>query len=515
MNITRCTHAAPRLGLLALALTGTPAARAGALHGGAPPPEPFGPTPTAAQLAWHELELYAFVHFTINTFTDREWGFGDESPALFNPTDFDADAIVDTLADAGFGGVILTAKHHDGFCLWPTKTTRHHIGASPWRDGAGDVVRAFSDAAAARGVRFGVYVSPWDRNSPLYGTPAYVTEVFRPQVRELLTGYGDLFEVWFDGANGGDGFYGGARETRTIDRTTYYGWDETWAMVRALQPGAVIFSDIGPGCRWIGNERGIADDPCWATFTPAPPAGSGVAAPGHSDHTRSPTGTEDGAFWIPGECDVSIRPGWFWHEQENDRVRTPADLMDLYLASVGRGASLLLNVPPDRRGRIHEKDRESLAAFGSHLRSTFAHNLAADAAFETGHTRSGDEERWGPGRLVDDDRWSGWLTDDGVRAASVVVRLPERRMFNMVRLREDIRLGQRIRAVAVEAWTDGAWSEIASARSVGASRVWRVGPVETDLVRIRVAEAAASPALSDFGLYQEPPLAAPGEAASD
>lgn len=475
----------------------------------AEPPIPLEPTPSAAQLNWHEMETYAFVHFTINTFTDREWGYGDESPVLFNPTEFDADQIVGTLADAGFGGVILTCKHHDGFCLWPTETTTHNVSASPWRGGEGDVVREFADAAGRRGIEFGVYVSPWDRNSPLYGTPEYVTEVYRPQIRELLTRYGDVFEVWFDGANGGDGYYGGARETRHIDRLTYYGWDETWAMVRELMPDAVVFSDVGPGCRWIGNERGVAGDPCWATYTPEGRDGDEMFAPGMSDYHKSPTGTRDGAFWIPGECDVSIRPGWFWHEDQNGKVRSPANLMDLYLQSVGRGATFLLNVPPDRRGLIHENDAASLRVFGEHLRETFDENLAADAAFEASDVRGDDAARFGSARLVDGDRWSAWTTDDGVRTPEVVVTLPEPRTFNMIRLREDIRLGQRVRGVSVDAWIDGAWREIAGTESVGASRVWRVGEVTTDRVRVRVTEAAACPALSDFGLYLEPAISGP------
>ncbi|USN97909.1 MAG: alpha-L-fucosidase [Phycisphaeraceae bacterium] len=473
------------------------------------PPRPYGPTPSAAQLAWHELEMNAFVHFTINTFTDREWGEGDEPPRLFNPTDFDADQIVGTFADAGFGGVILTCKHHDGFCLWPTETTAHSIEASPWRGGKGDMVREIADAATRHGVRFGVYVSPWDRNNALYGTPEYVTEVYRPQLRELLNNYGDIFEVWFDGANGGTGYYGGANEERRIDRQTYYHWDKTWAMVRTLAPNAVMFSDVGPGCRWIGNERGIAGDPCWATYTPRGPDGEERSAPGMSDYRQSPTGTRDGAAWIPGECDVSIRPGWFWHENENDKVRGAANLMDLYLQSVGRGANLLLNVPPDRRGCLHENDVANLHAFGEHLRATFGENLAIGATFDASDVRGEDPDRYGPARLVDADRWSAWTTDDNVRTAEVIVTLSEPRTFNMIRLREDIRLGQRVRGVSVDAWVDGTWSEVASAESVGASRIWRVGAVTTDRVRVRVTEAAACPALSDFGLYQEPLPASP------
>ncbi|MFG0259211.1 MAG: alpha-L-fucosidase, partial [Phycisphaerales bacterium JB041] len=228
-----------------------------------PPPEPYGALPDPRHLAWHEMEFYGFLHFTTNTFTGKEWGYGDESPEIFNPSEFDADQIVGVAADAGMTGLILTCKHHDGFCLWPSEYTDHDVASSPFRDGEGDVVREIADACARHGLRFGVYLSPWDRNHPDYGTPAYV-EYYRNQLRELLTGYGEIFEVWWDGANGGDGYYGGARESRKIDRSTYYGWEETVAIVRELQPDAVIFSDAGD-VRWVGNERGVAGDPCWAT----------------------------------------------------------------------------------------------------------------------------------------------------------------------------------------------------------------------------------------------------------
>src|SRR3954451_3963249 len=267
-----------------------------------------GAVPSARQLAWHALETTAFLHFTINTFTDKEWGYGDEDPNLFNPTAFDPDAIVSALAEGGMRGVILTAKHHDGFCLWPTSTTDHSVLHSKWRDGKGDVVKDISQAAARRKLKFGVYLSPWDRNSPLYGTPGYV-RLYREQLRELLTGYGPIFEVWHDGANGGDGYYGGARERRSIDPRTYYDWPATWALVRELQPEAVIFSDVGPDLRWVGNESGYAADTCWATFRPVGPDG-GAAAPGHARTGESPTGHRNAGEWLPPECDVSIRPGW-------------------------------------------------------------------------------------------------------------------------------------------------------------------------------------------------------------
>ncbi len=370
----------------------TLAVAAAVLLGAVPfePPAPGVATPSPRQLRWHALDTYAFLHFSPNTFTDKEWGYGDEDPALFNPTAFDADQIVGALERGGMTGVILTAKHHDGFCLWPTKTTRHSVAASPWKGGKGDVVREIADAARRRGLRFGVYLSPWDRNHPAYGTPAYVA-VYRAQLRELLTDYGPIFEVWHDGANGGDGYYGGARETRRIDRRTYYDWPRTWALVRELQPDAVIFSDVGPDVRWVGNEKGIAGETNWAAFEPVGLEGD-APAPGY---VKSQEGQRGAARWIPAECDVSIRPGWFFHEKENGRVRSVDDLFDLYLKSVGRGCNLLLNVPPDRRGLLHETDVAALAGFHDRVRRTFATDLARGsrvAASSAGRDEAGSHD---------------------------------------------------------------------------------------------------------------------------
>jgi hexosaminidase len=333
------------------------------------PPVPYGPVPSARQLRWHELEFYGFIHFTVNTFTDKEWGYGDENPAEFNPTDFNADQIAQTAADASMKALILTCKHHDGFCLWPTKYTERCVRNSPWKNGQGDVVNEISDACRRHGLKFGIYLSPWDRSRAEYGTPEYIT-YFRNQLRELLTNYGPIFEVWFDGANGGDGFYGGAKEKRMIDRKTYYDWPNTWKLVRELQPGACIWSDGGPDVRWVGNEDGMADETCWATLNGAD------FAPGQADMKRLSSGDRPGTDWIPAECDVSIRPGWFYHAKEDGKVRPPQNLFDLYMKSVGRGAALILNLPPDRRGQIHENDVRALLEFRRMVDSAFANDLA-------------------------------------------------------------------------------------------------------------------------------------------
>lgn len=403
----------------------------------------YGALPSPRQLRWQSLETTAFLHFSINTFTDKEWGYGDEDPALFNPTAFDANAIVAALAAGGMRGVILTCKHHDGFCLWPTATTGHRVKGA-------DIVHEISQAAAKQGLLFGVYLSPWDRNNAAYGTPEYIA-IYRQQLTELLANYGPIFEVWFDGANGGDGYYGGAREKRVIDRNTYYGWPATWELVRKLQPDAVMFSDIGPDVRWVGNERGIADDPCWAAYDPVG-ADGGPAGIGNVRERDSAVGTRHGSQWMPAECDVSIRPGWFWHERE--APKTPAQLIDLYYKSVGRGANLLLNVPPNRQGLLDAADVASLAAFGEYRRATFGKNLART-----------------------------------------------REMINVVRIRENIRYGQRIDAVTVE--SEG--RQIATATSVGARRLIRLAqPVSAAHVRVRVTQSSAAPKLAEVALFREP-----------
>lgn len=324
----------------------------------------------AARMAGHP-RVYGILHFGLNTFTNREWGYGDESPALFDPTEFDADQIAAGCRDGGLEGLVIVCKHHDGFCLWPTATTAHNITASPWRGGRGDLVGELVEACRRAGLRVGFYISPWDRNSAFYGTPAYL-ELFRNQIREVLTRYGEAFEVWFDGANGGDGFYGGARETRKIDHATYYDWPETWQLVRDLQPGAAIFSDVGPDLRWVGNERGFADADASCRYTPVTREGRFCAAPGMIDSRPAPLGDPDGRFWLPPECDVPLRPGWFFHAEENDRLRSTAQLVDIYCRSVGHGGFLNLGLAPDRRGLLHENDVTRLREFKQAVDQLFA-----------------------------------------------------------------------------------------------------------------------------------------------
>lgn len=462
------------------------------------PPAPFGPVPSPRQLRWHELEFYGFLHFTVNTFTDKEWGYGDESPEVFNPTDFDADQIARAAEEAGMKGLILTCKHHDGFCLWPSRYTEHSVKNSPWQGGHGDVVKAIADACRRRGLKFGIYLSPWDRNRADYGRPEYLT-YFRNQLRELLTAYGPIFEVFFDGANGGDGYYGGARETRRIDRETYYDWTRTWELVRQLQPNANIFSDAGPDVRWVGNERGIAGETCWATLNKQD------FVPGRADESRLNRGDRPGAYWVPAECDVSIRPGWFYHAQEDDKVRTARNLIDLYYSSVGRGASLLLNLPVDRRGRIHENDMQSLREFRRLLDATFANDLAAGAKASASNVRgNGHELRFVPRNVIDGKCDTYWSTEDQVKTPELILDLGGEVSFSVVRLREYLPLGQRVEAFALDQWREGSWVEFARATSIGNCRLVRSKPITTSRIRLRITQAAACPTISELAIFLEP-----------
>jgi len=468
------------------------------------PPAPYGPTPSARQLRSQEMEFFGFCHFTVNTFTDKEWGYGDEDEKVFNPTDFDADQIAATAEAAGMKGLILTCKHHDGFCLWPSKYTEHCVKNSAWKDGKGDVVKELSEACRRHGLKFGVYLSPWDRNNKSYGTPQYVT-YYRSQLRELLTNYGDIFEVWFDGANGGDGYYGGARDKRHIDNHVYYDWKNTWQIVRELMPDAVMFSDAGPDVRWVGNENGMAGDPCWDTLDMTKPG----RVPGGISQGLT-TGERTGNAWVPAECDVSIRPGWFYHASEDDRVKSPRQLLDLYYQSVGHGANLNLNIPPDRRGQIHEPDVKSLKEFGRILHDTFATDLAHGAA-ATGSNIRGNAPVFAAANVTDGDRNTYWSTDDAVHTPDLTLDLGKPTTFNVVRLREYLQLGQRVEAFALDEWKDDRWEEFAKGTSIGDCRLVRTGAVTTAKMRLRITQSPVCPAISEMALFVEPREATGGK----
>jgi alpha-L-fucosidase len=467
-------------------------------------PKPYGALPTAAQLEWHEMEMYALIHFGVDTYTDKEWGFGDEDPAILNPVKFDAKQIVAAAKAAGFKGVVVVAKHHDGLCIWPTKTTTHNISNTPWKGGKGDMLQEYRDACDALDMKLGVYVSPWDRNSPHYGTPKYL-EIYREQLREVYSNYGKLFISWHDGANGGDGYYGGANETRKIDHTSYYDWPNTWAITRRMQAGAVIFGDVGPDVRWVGNEEGHAGETSWATYTPLAPDSGKTPANGYVLHLRGIEGTRNGKYWMPAEADVSLRPGWFYHASQNHQVKSPATLMDLYYKSVGRGANLDLGLSPNRDGLLDSTDVNALKGFGELVRQTFKTNLAKGATLKASNIRAGSAAKFGPANLLDEDRYTYWSTDDAVHTPILTITLPKEQTFNVIRLRENIKLGQRIEAVQIETFLDGKWVALGAATSIGANRLIRLPePVKAKQLRLTISKSPVSIALSDFGLYLEP-----------
>jgi alpha-L-fucosidase len=467
------------------------------------PPAPYGPIPSEAQLAWHEMEMYCLIHFGVDTYTDKEWGYGDEDPKIFNPREFDAGQIVRAAKAGGFKGIIVVAKHHDGLCLWPTKTTEHNISKTAYKDGKGDIIREFKEACDKEGMKLGLYCSPWDRNSPYYGKPEYVN-IYREQLKELYSNYGPLFISWHDGANGGDGYYGGAREERKIDRSTYYGWDSTWAITRKMQPGAVIFGDVGPDVRWVGNEEGHAGETSWATYTPQAPDSLQKPANGYVKYWLGIEGTRDGKYWMPAECDVPLRPGWFYHASQDTQVKSVGELVDLYYKSVGSGADLDLGIAPDRRGLLHENDVQTLMDFGTEIKKTFATNLASGAKLTASNIRYNDEAKYGPSFLFDNDRYSYWATDDSVKKAELVLDLTEIREFDVIRLRENIKLGQRIDSFALDALEEGQWQIMATGTSIGANRLLRLSRVvQTNKIRLRIIMAKACVALSGFGLYRD------------
>ena len=458
------------------------------------PPEPFGPIPSERQLAWHELEYYMFVHFTVNTFTDKEWGYGDEKESVFNPSALDCRQWAKTASEAGMKGIIITAKHHDGFCLWPSAFTEHSVKNSPWKEGKGDILKDLREACDEFGLKMGVYLSPWDRNSAVYGTPEYLV-YYRDQLRELLTNYGDIFEVWFDGANGGDGYYGGAKEPRRIDNKTYYDWPNTHSIVRELQPGAVMFSDAGPDIRWVGNESGMGSLTNWCLLK------KDEMYPGGDFAKILGEGHEDGNYWVPAEVDVSIRRGWFYHESQDSMVRSPENLLELYYSSVGRNSNLLLNVPPDRRGLLHENDVKSLMGFRELREKEFAIELAK------GKKASSDVSR-GKGykaiNVNDGNPGTYWATPDEVTTGNVVIDLGTETEVNRILIQEYIRLGQRVQEFRVEAFADGSWQTLIDGTTIGHKVIRKFPVVSTSKIRVTISKSKATPLISNIELYRAP-----------
>lgn len=450
-----------------------------------PPPEPVLPIPTARQLDWQYDELRMFLHFGVNTFTDREWGTGEEAPAVFDPTHFNPRQWARVARETGFQTMILTAKHHDGFTLWPSRYTDHSVAQSPWQDGTGDVVAAFVEAARAEGRGVGLYLSPWDRNAPSYGDETAYNQFYMGQLRELLTRYGPLTEVWFDGAKGED-----------AEDMTYH-FDAYWAMVRQQQPGAVIFSDEGPDVRWIGNEHGFAGATNWSTFDRSK---VGIGRPGQGDYLNR--GERGGPDWVPGECDTSLRPGWFWHPDEDPK--SVEALLEIYFKSVGRNCTLLLNVPPTPSGRLADEDVERLYAFRAALDAIFDTDLAVTAQATASNVRGG-AARFSAAQVLDSDLRTYWATDDTVDTAVLELELERAPTFNVVRLQEPIALGQRVAAYRVEAWVGGAWQVISRGTTIGHKKLDRLpDPVTARRVRVVITDARAHPVLAEVGLHLDP-----------
>ncbi|WP_117883630.1 alpha-L-fucosidase [Aureibaculum luteum] len=461
------------------------------------PPEPFGPIPSQRQLQWHGMEYYAFIHFNMNTFTNMEWGDGSEKPEQFNPTELDARQWAKTIKDAGMKGVIITAKHHDGFCLWPSEYTEHSVKNSPWKNGKGDVLKDLSEACKEFGLKLGVYLSPWDRNHEQYGKPEYVT-YFHNQLRELLTNYGDIFEVWFDGANGGSGYYGGANETRKIDNKTYYQWDKAVEIVRELQPNAVIFGDGGPGVRWVGNEEGWANETNWSLLR------RDEVYPGYQKYKELRSGHEDGTHWVPAECDVSIRPGWYYHKSEDTQVKSLEHLVKIYYESVGRNASLLMNLPVDTRGLVHENDVKQLMALKEQITKDFSENLAKDLDVKATNVR-GDNSMYKPENVNDNNDETYWSTNDSITEASITLSFNKPTEINRILLEEYIPLGQRVSKFTVEAEVDGVWKVIDTQTTIGDKRILRFNVVKTSKIKLDIKGKAAL-AISNIELYKAPHL---------
>jgi len=459
-----------------------------------PPPAPVYPVPTVSQLAWADMETNAFIHFNINTFTNKEWGYGNESPSLFRPTSVNTSQWAKTLKETGFKEMILTCKHHDGFCLWPSKFTNRSVKASPYKNGNGDIVKEARDAALKYGLQFGVYLSPWDRSRADYGTPAYIT-YYRNQLTELFHNYGPIFEMWFDGANGGDGYYGGANDKREIDRTTYYDWPKTLKLVQKMAPHVLFFSDAGPGVRWVGNEEGIAGETNWNTVT------ADTLYPGKAgmEHYLN-SGDISGKQWIPAEVDVSIRPGWFYHANEDSLVKTPEKLLGIYLTSVGRGSTLLLNIPPDTTGQFNSHDVSALYGFKSLLDKTFAHNLAATATVTTDNYR-GQSYLYAAANVNDGNKETYWATDDHENTGALTIELRKKSRIQYVIVQEYIRLGQRVKSFTIAVWKDDAWQTVAAATTIGHKRIIKIDPVTTKKIRINITDSKACPLISNVEIY--------------
>lgn len=458
--------------------------------------------PAERQIALQQMEFYAFVHFGMNTFTDREWGTGTEDPAIFNPEKLDASQWTEAIKAAGMTGLILTCKHHDGFCLWPSKYTRHSVAASSYRNGQGDIVAEVAEACQKAGLRFGVYLSPWDRNQPCYGSGEAYNDFFINQLTELLTGYGDVFSVWLDGACG-EGPNG---------KKQYYDWDRIYRTVRELQPNACIHV-CGPDIRWCGNEAGDTR-PCEWSVVPSRTANTEtirsssqqeddaafrkrpIRAEDQDLGSRAILANEPDLIWYPAEVNTSIRPGWFWHASENNQVKPLAKLIDIYEKSAGGNATFLLNLPPASNGLLHENDVQRLHEFGQYLQQSYACNLAETAALETSPAKEGC---MAASILVCDDTYYM----PAASGCEITLRWSEEQAIRRVVLQEQIRLSQRIEHFTIEAQTGGEWKQVYDGTVVGYKRIAVLDCVCTCALRIRITDSRCEPTLRFLGVYAD------------
>ncbi|MBX7375766.1 alpha-L-fucosidase [Clostridium chauvoei] len=446
---------------------------------------PYGPTPTELQLNYQKEELTSFIHFGMNTFTGSEWGNGKESPSLFNPTELDADQWIKTLYDVGFKKVILTAKHHDGFCLWPTKTTEHDVSNSPWKDGKGDVVKEVSKACEKYGLKFGLYLSPWDQNSKDYGegNGGDYNDFYVEQLTELLENYGEISEIWMDGAKG----------SNVVQEYDFERW---FKLIKEKQPNCIIWSQVGPDARWIGNESGYAGEPCWSTIDIAKMKEKEV--PSYLN-----TGEENGPDWVVGESDVSIRPGWFYHANQDNDVKSLEKLMDIYFKSVGRNSVLLLNIPPDKRGKFHENDVQRIKEFGDAIKGTFDENLALGSKILAENV-AGNNEKFSGDKVIDYNYDTYWAPNNENKTGSLEIDLGEEKEFDIVSLQEYIPLGQRVAEFDIEVFENNEWSKVFSGKTIGYKRLVRIPPTTASKVRINIKRSLATPLINNIGIYKQP-----------
>jgi len=450
--------------------------------------ETVEPIPSERQKLWQEMEYYAFIHFNMNTFTNMEWGYGDESPTTFNPSELDTDQWARIIKESGMKGIIITAKHHDGFSLWPSKYTEHSVKNSSWKNGKGDLIKDLEKSCKKYDLKLGIYLSPWDRNHPDYGTENYIT-YFRNQLTELLTNYGEIFEVWFDGANGGNGYYGGANEIRKVDKKTYYDWSNTHKIIRKLQPNAVVFSDAGPDVRWVGNETGYANKTTWSNIYRDSLYG------GMPDYNKFSSGQELGTHFIPTETDVSIRPGWYYHPEEDGKVKSLDKLVDIYFNSIGLNSSLLLNIPVDTRGLIHENDSERMLELGEFLKNTFNKNLLEESKILFNNKSH-------PINKIIDKNINTFSTFKSNNNNVINITLENEKLVDIFEISENINLGQRIKEFIFEIKVNEKWIIIEKGTTVGTKRLIKFRPLIVKNLRFTIVYSKDRPLVSELGLYK-------------